>query len=166
MKVLIIGASGHGKTSVASHVAAILRCKHIDASAFAAGYFMFEVFGTLGIEYKSVEACHADRHSHYALWRECIKAFNNDDKGNLVREVLKESDIYTGIRSQKVYDEVKGLFDIILYVYAGARVMGDDSGFEVKYDRDEMVLLHNNGPFNDTKDAIREVLGNEFAATR
>lgn len=141
MKVLILGGSGHGKTTVEEYMSKTYGLRGTNASLRAAEVFIWDAMAHIK-PYDTPQECYDDRHNYYSLWLEMVAAYNKEDKGRLVREVMKDADVYTGIRSAEVYEAVKGWFDLVLYVCAEGRVEPDPN-VEIDFDPHTMRRVDN-----------------------
>ena len=151
-KILILGHGRHGKDTVAE----ILRSRHqfrCASSSWAACesavYPHMHMHG-----YADALECFTDRHNHRERWRDLILRYNTPDRTRLCREILKEHDIYVGMRSILEYKECRDLFDIIYYVSAAPRIPEDDPSMEITYDPYTMYYIDNSGRLSDLPDQI------------
>ena len=78
----------------------------------------------LQVFYKDDIECFEDRINHRKAWFDTIAAFNTPNKTATAEAVLKESDIYVGMRNRAELAACRhaGLFDIIVWVDASLRV--------------------------------------------
>lgn len=117
-KLLIIGSARHGKDTVAEFLNELFGYKFESSSVAAARIFLYdklkEKYG-----YASFEECFEDRVNHRAEWHDEIAEFNREDKARLAKEILKNTDIYVGMRSNAEIDACleQGLFDLVIGVY-------------------------------------------------
>jgi GTPase SAR1 family protein len=121
MKILILGHAEHGKTTVANIIRDEYHMNYKDSSMAAAEIFLYEKLKPT-FKYKSIEECYEDRRNHRALWHEEIAEYNKKDPARLAREIMKDNDIYCGMRSQieldATYEEPgDGMFDLVIGVY-------------------------------------------------
>lgn len=141
---LILGDGGHGKDTVADILCnANKTLRTIASSKFAAQKFMIDVMADkYNIYYKNFEECFIDRRNNRKIWHEEIALYNTPDKAKLAREILKDYDIYTGMRCDQELTAVlkADLFDLIYWVDAGDRVPRESKD-SIKIDY-EMVLNH------------------------
>lgn len=116
MKVLVIGHGGHGKDTFANMLVEKYNLKFVSASEFACKHI---VFPAMRANYSTAEECYNDKFSHREYWKRLISEYNKEDKLKLVKEVLKESDIYVGLRDIEEYEECKRLelFDYIFTIF-------------------------------------------------
>lgn len=184
-KVLILGHGRHGKDAAAEILKNALGYQFISSSLFAAKRVMMPYFAKIGIFYPDVEACYEDRHAvywqdwaprrwflrllglkprlieHRAIWFDQISAYNSPNKARLASEIMAESDVYVGMRSNEEYQATKHLFDVILWVDASDRVDYREprNSFGIDYNPGEMIWTDNNGTLSDLErqvlDAVR-----------
>ncbi len=116
MKILVIGHGRHGKDTFANMLVEKYNLKFISASKFACKHI---IFPAMRANYDTVEECYNDKVNHREYWKRLISEYNKEDKLKLVKEVLKESDIYVGLRDMQEYEECKRLklFDYVFTIY-------------------------------------------------
>ena len=118
MKILIVGHQRHGKDTVAQMIADEIGLTFRGSSYKAAEIFIYdelkEKYG-----YKSFEECFEDRVNHRAEWHDLICDYNLHDKTRLAKDILKDNDMYVGMRSDAEVEECQkqGIFDLIIGVY-------------------------------------------------
>ena len=93
--------------------------------------------------YKTPRDCFNSRHKKREEWYNSIKEYNTPDKSKLCRELLKEYDIYVGMRDDKEYEASKHLFDHIFWIDASVR-KPEDSTMKIEYSEDDHILIDNN----------------------
>ena len=160
-KLLIIGHGRHGKDTVGE----LLRDEHgfsfVSSSFFAAERVVRPALAACGVVYDTLEECYADRVNFRAFWYEAIKAYNGGGKSRLAEEILKEYDMYVGMRSGAEYLASRELFDHVLWVDACARgvPLEPRDSFDIDYDPETMIFVDNNGPPEELPGVITKVLG-------
>lgn len=142
MKILILGHARHGKDSAAHFIAGLTGFEFQSSSMFACEKFLFERLKDK-YNYKTPRDCFNDRHNKREEWYNSIKEYNTPDKSKLCRELLKEYDIYIGMRDDKEYESSKNLFDYIFWVDASGRKPKDPT-MKIEYDEDDHILINNN----------------------
>ena len=118
MKILIVAGARNGKDTVAQMITDEIGLKFQGSSYKAAEIFIYdELKAKYG--YNSFEECFEDRINHRAEWHKLICEYNIDDKARLAKEILKDSDMYVGMRSNIELEECQnqGIFDLIIGVY-------------------------------------------------
>lgn len=158
MKILILGQGEHGKDEFAARLSEKTNMRFMSSSQFAADHVIYPWFEShLPNCYASSKECFSDRRNWRTLWHNLIAEYNTPDKAKLARELIKENDMYVGMRA---VDEVQAcvdesMFDRIFWVTATGRVKTEDkSSCSVQYNPDTMVLIDNTG---DLKQLQREV---------
>lgn len=123
MKVLLCGHGGHGKDKVAL----ALGLKFNSSSAEALDIFIWNDWGKN--LYPNKQACYEDRRNHRQLWYEMICVYNKNNLAALAKEILKDNDLYCGLRCDKEFAECKRqkLFDITVWVDASLRLPEEPS---------------------------------------
>jgi len=118
MKILLVGHKRNGKDTVAQMITDEIGLKFQGSSMAAAKIFIYDELKEK-YNYKSFEECFEDRMNHRAEWHDLICDYNIDDKSRLAKEILKDSDIYVGMRSNAELEECQrqGIFDLIIGVY-------------------------------------------------
>ena len=107
MKLLIVGHKQHGKDTVAQILREEFGFKAEDSSRFALNTFLFDKLKDKH-QYNTVEEAYADRHNNRKEWFKLIQEYNREDKTKLAREIMKNSDIYVGMRDK---EEVKACME-------------------------------------------------------
>ena len=119
MNLLIIGYARHGKTESAKILRKEMGFQFKDSSVAAAEIFLYDKlkdeFG-----YNDFFECYKDRVNHRSRWFDEICQFNKEDPARLAKEIMKEADIYCGMRSNreiqkciedKVFDHIVELYN-------------------------------------------------------
>ena len=141
-KILVLGHGTHGKTFVTKLLREMTNLKFKDSSMAAAEIFIFdelkEKYG-----YKDLKECLEDRVNHRAEWYNIICEYNKYDKARLTKEILKENDIYVGMRDKEEIDECKkqGLFDYIIGVYDPDKEEESGDSFNIDLFREADLII-------------------------
>ena len=153
-KILILGHGEHGKGTFSK-----LLCKRFNlksmSSSFAALPYIFPTLQNLH-GYKTPEEAHADRMNHRILWRDLIALFNSPDKATLANTILKQSNIYDGMRDVLEFNATFEKFDFIFWVDASQRLPNFDESLNISFDPLQMFLIDNNG----TEEHLEEQVNN------
>jgi hypothetical protein len=156
-KMLIIGQGRSGKDTFAE-VAEERGYKFKSSSQAAADIFIFDALKHF---YHSSDECYRDRHNNRALWHSLICFYNKDDKARLAKEIMKDNDIYVGMRdTEEMYACLEeGLFDIVVWIDASERVgdTEDESSNNIKRD-DAHIIIENNGTENEFRHKVHTFL--------
>lgn len=164
--LLILGHGEHGKDTVADIVAELLGVTTFSSSLFAAERVMMPAFARCRVHYNSALSCYEDRRGHRTFWHEKIKEYNTPDKARLAKELLKEHNIYTGMRCKKELIAClrQQLFDGIIWVDASLRKSKESvTSMTIDYDPSYMAFFDNNTKF-DMKNHIHLKTMKKFAA--
>ena len=143
MKLLVIGQGRHGKDTFCEIANKYFGLTFESSSHFACKKFIFDYFSD---KYNTIEECYNDRHNHRKLWYDLICEYNKGDQSRLAKELLKEYDIYCGMRSIEEFKGSKKLFDLIIWVDATDRLgktESEDSNTITKSNAD--IVIENNG---------------------
>lgn len=118
-RILILGASGVGKDTVAN----MLDCSYVPSTAAAARLFLFSLTNSLlphARRYAQVTDMLRDKRQFRQLWFEAIKTYNAADGARLVKIVMQRYDtsMYVGLRDHREFEAClyQGLFDVVLVV--------------------------------------------------
>lgn len=132
MKLLILGHAQHGKDTVAEYIRDMLGWKFESSSMAAARIFIYDRL-KLSHNYKSVEECFKDRAFNRGTWHQLICEYNKDDKARLAKEILKNSDMYVGMRDDAELNECRNqnLFDYVLGVYDPRKPKESEESFTI-----------------------------------
>lgn len=176
-KILVLGYARHGKDTVAE----MLRDKHgfkfISSSLFAAGHVVMPALKEHGVTYESVDDCFNDRHSYNEIvgdmrtfWYETIKAYNSPDKSRLSHEILRDNDMYVGMRDAEEFASSRDLYDYVLWVDASARGLPPEQESSMDIRPDEfMHVIANSGTLEDLERQVDEfaagILGSNYVKT-
>jgi len=162
-RILILGHGRHGKDTVAMIINYFTGLTFIASSWFAAKEV---VFPALSEDYVDITACYEDRANKRTKWFELIKAYNTPDATRLARALLKESNIYVGMRSNAEYEACMkaGLFDYVFWVDASHRApLESVTSFNIPYNKDTMIYIDNNikgsdGDLTELERTVKKVL--------
>ena len=152
-KVLVLGHARHGKDSVCE----LLKRRHMfrfrETSLLAAEHIMMPSFESAGRPYPDARACYEDRHTgdNRARWYNVIKAYNTPDATRFARKVLRDYDVYCGMRAEAEANACigLGLFDHVVWVDRSRHEPPEDeSSCTVTRDMADRVI-DNNGSILD-----------------
>jgi len=147
-KYLILGHGGHGKDTFAEFLCAATGWKFGSSSRVALDAIWPAL--QLACEYMPHEKELAFKHrgNHRRVWKELISLYNAADKSALCRRVLKDYDIYVGMRCDEEYAASRHLFTAVIYVRADPRVPPEPS-MSIQYDPNSMILIDNSGEIEE-----------------
>lgn len=157
-KILILGHGGHGKDTVAAMLAKLTGMKFTSSSRAA----LDVIYPTLKEIYGNTDKMwyFNMRRSHRLLWKELISLYNTPDKAALTKHILKDNDIYVGMRSLDEYEASKDLFDHIIYVDAFTRLGEDgiDPSMEIPYEEFKHITVWNNKSLEHTEEQLKTIV--------
>lgn len=154
MNILVLGHSRHGKDTVAEILSHFTGLTFNSSSLVALNAIYPVISEVRGIKDK-IELFH-DRHNCRKLWKECINLLNYTDKSSLTREILANSDIYVGMRSNDEFEASRHLFKHIVWVDARNRMMSSDPTMLIEYDPYSMHLIDNNRDLRALRNQVKK----------
>lgn len=124
-KIVVLGHGRHGKDTVCSILAG-MGLSFTSSSMFCAENV---ILPKMQGAYPSAQACFDDRHNHRALWYQLISDYNRYDPTRLGREILRQHDVYCGLRSAREFHALHHakVFDYSIWVDASERIPPEDS---------------------------------------
>jgi dephospho-CoA kinase len=151
----IIGSARWGKDTLAEILNENFGLTFKSSSVAASEIFIYDMLKEK-YGYKTPEECFEDRVNHRAEWHDLICDYNKYDKARLAKDIMKNNDIYVGMRSGDEINECirVGLFDLIIWVDASERLPleGRDS-FNI--DRSHCdIIIDNNGSYDEFKERV------------
>jgi hypothetical protein len=157
-KMLIIGHALHGKTTLAE-IFAEHGFKFKDSSRAAAEIFIYEELRRK-YDYHSPEQCYDDRRNHRAEWYDMICEYNKDDKARLAKDILKDNDIYVGMRDDAEIKEClrQGVFEMVIGVYDPRRPLEPPDSFNIDLWENSDIVIPNTGSIEDLRNKILKLL--------
>lgn len=144
MKIMVIGPTGSGKTTVATEIAERLGTKTTDISTMLIDGFCKDK----GVNKEELLANKDEyRQALYEYGRDTQRAV---DPAYFVKEALKKGDVVCGVRPRDEYEQSKHLFDGIVWVAGRGEVKPQDDLSE----EDATFVIDNSGSIEDTKKQI------------
>lgn len=159
MKILIIGHGRHGKDTVAEIIKLHFGMEFKSSSQAAADIFIYdELKDKYG--YKTPEECYADRSNHRKEWHDLICGYNEKDKARLAKEILKNADIYVGMRSSEEIDDCihQNLFDYVIGVYDPRKELEPKDSFDIDLWQDSDFIIPNGGSLWDLRRKVFRIV--------
>ena len=154
MKILILGHARHGKDTVAKLLQQEMKLRFIPTSMYIAKHIIYPHFQS---KYKNVDECYEDRVNNRELWFNLINEYSKYDPSRLVKEILKCSDIYVGLRCKKQFNSVKHLFDVIIWVSRHKHAPKESISSCTVHKTDANILLNNNKTLRDLKYEVQNI---------
>jgi len=164
VKLLVLGQAHHGKDTVCEILRDTFGLRFQSSSMFCLRHIIFPALkGKYG--YTTEEECYADRVNHRAEWYDLIAAFNEGDETRLAVGILRESDIYCGLRAKKELHACKnsGLFDAILWVDASDRIPPEDKSSCTVEPWMADFVIDNNGSIEDLRRGVKRAMDSILA---
>jgi dephospho-CoA kinase len=150
VKLCLIGSARWGKDSLAEIFNEQFGLKYTSSSEACADIFIYDKLKDL-YGYTSVKECFNDRFKHRAEWFNLISEYNKDDKARLAKEIMKNNDIYVGMRSRDEIEEClrQNVFNLVIWVDGSKRLP-----FESKdsFDIDSLcadIIIENNDTYEN-----------------
>ncbi len=144
MKLMVCGYARHGKDQF---------CEFMGLSYASSSMAALDeaIWPVMGHNYESKEQCFEDRINHRAEWHRLITEYNTPDLTRLARAILKDNDVYCGIRNRDEFHAARraSLFDLSVWIDAGDRMPPEslDSCKMMKEDCD--IIITNNGTLEE-----------------
>jgi hypothetical protein len=161
-KLLVISSARWGKDSFGEILRDNFGVTFTSSSQAAADIFIYDRLKDK-YGYSTPEECFIDRMNRRAEWHQLICEYNIDDKAKLAKEILKQSDMYIGMRDKEEIKECikQGLFDLIVWVDASKRLPEEDSSsFNIDINCAD-IIINNNGTYDEFKERVLR-LGNSL----
>jgi len=155
MKILILGAAGHGKDEFAELLKKYHGFKFTSSSLFCLDA-LFPVLAHVN-GYGCKPEAFKDRDDNRMLWKGLIKLINYADKSALAKLILVDNDIYVGMRDNEEYLAAAPLFDITYWIDARFRVPKIDPSLNIAFDSTSMVLIPNNGTKLELENIVKSL---------
>ncbi|MDG1314793.1 MAG: hypothetical protein P8P29_04615 [Flavobacteriaceae bacterium] len=159
MKTLIIGHGGHGKDTAAEILCLITGQTFASSSEFACEHVVYPKMLELGHIYSTHIDCYNDRRNHRALWKSIISDYCRP-KERLATDILKENDIYVGMRARDEFQASSHLFDLVLWIDRSKHLPPEDSN-ELRAEDADIIIDNNTNEtdlFHRILDAQLDVL--------
>lgn len=149
-KILLIGHMQHGKDTFAEMLQDLYGCKYQSSSAAASSIFLYDALKAK-YGYSSPKECFEDRVNHRAEWHQLICKYNKYDKARLAKEILRNAEIYVGMRSDEEVQECvrQGLFDLIIGVYDPRKPLEPADSFNIDIWKMSDIIIPNAGTLED-----------------
>lgn len=158
-KVCIIGLGRGGKDTMAETLNGKFGVSFRSSSEAAAEAVCFPALKDK-YGYTTWEECFNDRHSHRSEWYNLITEYNMEDPSKLAKEILKDNDIYVGMRNKRELQSCidHGIFDIVIWVDAEERlgVTEDSSSITVTKDMADIIIT-NNGTLQEFENKVSKL---------
>lgn len=147
MKILLIGHGRHGKDTVAEYIKKFTDVNFSSSSMAAAKIFIYDELKNK-YKYTTFEECYNDRANHRAEWYDLICGYNKHDKARLAKKIMRDNDIYVGMRDKDEINKCKedGVFDFVLGVFDPRKPLEPSNSFNIDVFSDsDFVIINNEG---------------------
>lgn len=145
MKLLIIWHARHWKDTLAEQRHERYWMTYKWSSERASEIFLYEKLKDK-YWYSTPKECFLDRWNHRAEWCDEISKYNKDDPARLAKDILRSSDCYVWMRSEREIMECarRWLFDLVIWVDALDRLPPEDSSsFDIQSTMADIVISNN-----------------------
>lgn len=155
-KLLIIGHKRHGKDTVAEFLMKHFGYTFESSSQAASRIFLFDALKEK-YGYKTPEECFEDRVNRRAEWYDLICEYNKKDKTALAREIMKESGMYVGMRSNIEVEEClsQDIFDLVIGVYDPRKPLEDVDSFNIDMWEKADIIIPNGASLSELERKVK-----------
>lgn len=157
MKLLLLGLARGGKDTFCEIINKEFGVSFRSSSDYMNEHLIFPVLKDK-YGYKSLEECYADRVNHRQEWYELIQEYNSKDQARLASNILKENDIYCGMRCLTQFKASKDLFDIVVWIDAEDRLGVTESPKSMTITKEQAdIIITNNGTKEEFERKVKKV---------
>jgi hypothetical protein len=155
MKLLIIGHARHGKDTVALILEKEFGLTHLASSEASSTIFVFDALKEK-YGYSTVDECFVDRVNHREEWYTLICEYNAGDQARLAKEIVKQADLYVGMRSQAELDACleQGVFDAIIGVVDPNKPLEPKESMSIPVEEYADLIICNDGTLSDLREKV------------
>jgi len=165
MKILVIGHGRHGKDTVAELLRDMYGFTFMSSSRAVMVEAVWPVMknwlrgGHPVSMYQNAEECFADRHNHREKWKQLISDYNTPDKEKLAKHILRDRDVYVGMRCALEYQACvnQRVFDKVIWVHRPGFPIEPE--MDIQFDNYSMVPVVNSGSLDLLRDQLRKIFG-------
>lgn len=161
MNLLIIGHARHGKDTVAEMISSLTGFKFESSSSAAARIFIFDNLKDK-YGYKDFNECYEDRMERRKEWYDLICDFNKDDKSKLAKEIMKDSNIYVGMRSNEECEKCLSdkVFDLVIGVFDPRKPLEPSTSFNIDLWSKSDIVIVNKGTLVELEKKVKLIFKN------
>ena len=154
-KLLIIGHARHGKDTVAEFLRGIYDYQFESSSVAASRIFLYDALKDK-YGYTNEDECFEDRVNHRQEWHDLIVDYNTPDKARLARDIMKENDIYVGMRSNSECEAClkQGIFDLVIGVFDPRKPLEPETSFNINLWEKSNIIIPNAGTIADLEKKV------------
>lgn len=153
--ICIIGHGGHGKDTMAEILKRKFGFKFQSSSEKANELFIFETLKDK-YGYQTLAECFNDRASKREEWHNLIVDYNKNNPSALAEEILKENEIYVGMRSDRELSTCleKKLFKWVIGVYDPRKPEEPRNSFDIDFWEKSDFVISNSSTLEDFESKI------------
>jgi len=157
-KILIIGSMRHGKDTVAEMLRDYYGYSFENSSTAASKIFLFDVLKEM-YNYASPKECFDDRVNHRQQWHDLIVDYNTPDKSKLAKEIMKNNDIYVGMRSDAECEAClhQKVFDLIIGVFDPRKPIENKTSFNIDLWQKSELIISNAGTLQELRHKVKNL---------
>lgn len=156
MKILILGHANHGKDTLAGIISELFGYSFKSSSVAATEIFLYDALRDK-YGYKTTGECFEDRINHRAEWHDLICEYNTPDKAKLAREILKQNDMYVGMRSHEEIVECHNqhLFDLVLGIFDPRKPLESVDSFSIDVFEESDIVVPNAKSIDHLREKVK-----------
>jgi hypothetical protein len=157
-RIVIIGHMANGKDTVAEMIKKHFGYTFKSSSIAASEIFLFDKLKAK-YGYKTPEECFEDRVNHRAEWHDEICEYNREDAARLAKDIMKDNDIYVGMRSNRecISCMIDRVFDIVIGVYDPRKPLEPKSSFDIDLFAMSDIIIPNAGSLEDLESKVKKL---------
>ena len=154
-KYIVLGQKRSGKDTFAEILFEAYGITYSSSSEASNRLFLFDILKEK-YGYKTLEECFDDRVNHRDEWYKLICEYNSIDKTRLAKDIMKDFDMYVGIRDLEEFQACvkNNIFDLIIWVDASERVHSENEKFMKITKSMADIIIDNNGTYEDFKERV------------
>jgi gluconate kinase len=151
--LMILGYANHGKTTVAHFIVEHFNLRFVDTSEFIAKNIMV----AKGY-YSDIEQAFSKKTQDRALWYREVQNYNEEDAAALVKALLKDSDIYVGLRDKRELKKTVADIDPFIVWILDERKPKESTDSCTVSQEMAHIIVKNNGTEQELKQQLIELL--------
>lgn len=157
-KILLIGHAQHGKDTTAEIIQYLYDYKFESSSVAASRIFLFDALKEK-YGYLNPIDCFVDRVNRRKEWHDLIWEYNSLDPTRLARAIMKDNDIYVGMRNDiecEACVEAK-VFDLVIGVYDPRKPLEPEDSFKINMWEQADLVIPNSTSIQDLEARIKKL---------
>jgi dephospho-CoA kinase len=154
-QILLIGHAQHGKDTTAEIMKELYGFRYESSSVAASRIFLFDVLKKK-YGYLTPEQCYEDRVNHRDEWYDLICEYNSVDRARLAKEIMRNGDMYVGMRDDEEIQECRrqGVFDLVIGVFDPRKPLEPATSFNIDIWEMSDFIIPNSGTLYDLRTRI------------